>query len=345
MVCSIFITINISKSYAGELPDRGDAISSATANAVATHTIGFQYANITTPVAAIEIQFCQESPLIGDPCTAPPANFDISGPSFSLANQTGNTGFTVFSHTGGKIILHCTAVGAQCLNPPILGQRSTYEFTNVTNPGVAGTYYLRFQTFGTFDTSLPDIDYGGDAIAILPATGYNVSSVVPPYLLFCAAVTISNLNCNNATGDQINFGDFDVSNTSAATSQLVTATNSPSGFTTSIYGFTMTSGNNAINSLQTPTSSLTGQSQFGVNLEDNNQPHVGSGVAGSGTGAPTANYAITNRYSFNSGNNLISSSQPSGYQKFTVSYIVNISPTSALGVYATTMTYICLANF
>jgi hypothetical protein len=107
----------------------------------------------------------------------------------------------------------------------------------------------------------------------------------------------------------------------------------------------MTSGNDTIAALSLPTSSRAGTSQFGINLRANAVPGVGADSTGSGVIAPTNNYNIPNQFKFQSGDVIASSPGPSNFKTLTVSYIVNISPNQAIGIYDTTITYICTASF
>lgn len=339
LILSLSITLFIIGIYSPKtvavtiLQSRFDRISNTGTGAVATHLIGFTYTNTTTPVGSVTIEFCSNSPIINDVCDASPG-LDLT--NAVLSNQTGEVGFSVSSITSDMITL--------TRNPAIpTGVASTYQFDNIINPTSPGTYYLRFQTFSSTDGSGATIEQGGDAIAILPT--FNVTSEVPPYLTFCSGISVANLNCDDVSGDQINFGTFSASSTSTATSQFLAATNANNGYSVTLDGTTMTSGNNIIPSSTNPTASHTGTSQFGINLLANTKPLVGDDPAGGGVASVVSPYDNSNLYLFNDGDVVVSSSQPSDYKRFTISYIVNVSPDQSPGVYATTVSYICLANF
>lgn len=308
-------------------------LSNANTSAESIYLVGFTYTNTTTPVGSINIQFCSNSPLISDPCTFP-TGMDVS--STVLSNQSGNTGFTLAAAPAGQINLS--------RNPadPI-ATPSTYELDDIVNPVSAGQYYLRIETFSSTDSSGPDIEQGGIAIYINPA--FTVDAVVPPYLAFCEAVNIADLNCDSASGNQINFGNFSTHSTSSATSQFLAATNAQGGYNVTLNGTTLTSGNNIIPPMTNLATSRSNTNQFGINLVGNSQPSVGSGPSGPGVAQPGSGYGVGNNYLFNSGNNVAGSTSASDYNKFTISYIININSSQPVGIYATTLTYICLANF
>ena len=157
---------------------------------------------------------------------------------------------------------------------------------------------------------------------------------------------ITNYDCSTADSYLINFGNFSTGQASTATSQFLVATNAQSGYNVYITGPTLTSGNNTIANLSTPSPSLVGASQFGLNLRTNSSPAVGSDEVGPGVGGQvTSDYNTSNLFSYNDGDTLVSSPAASDNQTFTVSYLTNINAKQPAGVYATTLTYICLANF
>lgn len=126
---------------------------------------------------------------------------------------------------------------------------------------------------------------------------------------------------------------------------MIAATNADFGLAIAAYGTTMTSGNNIIPALTTPTVSAPGNAQFGLNLRNNSDPDIGEDPSGGGVAMPTAAYNIPNRYVFNSGDIVATSPAVTDTRKFTSSYIVNVSSSQPPGVYTATLTYICTATF
>jgi len=112
-----------------------------------------------------------------------------------------------------------------------------------------------------------------------------------------------------------------------------------------VLGSSMTSGSNVIPAMAGGGPSVKGTSQFGLNLRANTNPVIGQEVTGPGVAGITANYANQNQFRFNSGDVLASTLGPDDFRKYTVSYIVNVAAGQPGGVYSTTLTYVCLANF
>ncbi len=284
-------------------------------------------------LGSVRIQFCNNTSLIGDPCT-PPAGFDAS--AAVLAAETGETGFSIHSSsTAYETILTRTPAGANT-------GLATFTLEGMTNPSNLETVFVRVLTYASDDATGPYTDAGG--LAFATNADVNFSAEVPPFLLFCAGVSIDGFNCATAEGDLIDFGTFEPAITSAGVSQMLAATNADGGYGIRVSGTTLASGNNIIEPM-TGQFSNTGNSQFGMNLKANVQPNVGRDVEGPGTGQPTAGYDLANRYRFASGEVVATSNNPDDWRKYTVSYVVNVPEGQPGGVYAATMTYICLANF
>ncbi|MGH7196042.1 MAG: hypothetical protein ACREGA_04680 [Candidatus Saccharimonadales bacterium] len=319
-----------------EVGNRFDQLSNSAAGATATNLIGFTINETSAPLGSIELQFCSNNPLPSTSCTSPNG---LDASQAVLKNQTGNTGFIISPQsTANEVILsHIPA------NPHPHGAPNTYQLNNVVNPAQAGSYYVRIYIYPTIDASGAPTEVGG--LALAATGGLSVSAVVPPYLKFCAGVTIKNYDCATASNHLINFGNFSPSHASAASSQFVVATNAGNGYNITVSGPTLTSGNNIIPALKNPTPSASGNSQFGINLRANSFPAVGANPSSGGSGQVASNYNQPNFFSYKSGQVLVSSSGVSDNKVFTISYLANISHHNPLGVYATTLTYICLANF
>ncbi|HSX46922.1 MAG TPA: hypothetical protein VLF87_02965 [Patescibacteria group bacterium] len=317
------------------LGSRSVRLSDSTVSAQATYVFGFSYLNTSTAVGSVKIEFCANDPIPEDACVVP-NGFDAS--ARVLASQAGQaTGFVVDPSSNVN-----TIIMSRVPNNPTLGN-SSYIFDNITNPDTVGSYFARLQTFSSIDATGSPIEEGGTVFPI--TNGLSVSTEVPPYLRFCAAVTITNFDCSSATSFFIDLGEFNSGQTSKASSQFLAATNALSGYSVTINGTTLTSGNNVIPPLASPTSSSTGTSQFGINLRSNSNPNVGNDVGGPGTAGPSGNYANPNQFMYQPGDTLTTVPNSNDNRKFTVSYIANIAANQPPGFYATTLTFICLANF
>jgi hypothetical protein len=337
VVASLFIGMgpfSTMKVAAAQLLSRSMQVSSDQAAATnVQYNTSFSIATAGT-LGSIELQFCSNSPLQGDVCIIP-AGFDAS--SATLTAQSGQTGFSVStSSTANNVIL---------TRPPAPSGTgmTNYELSGVTNPGSGGSLFARIITYASSDASGPPIDFGGIALSI--QGGLSISLEVPPFLVFCLGESITNYDCTTATDPFSDLGYLTPNLTSAAQNQMVVATNAQNGYSLWASGPTMTSGNNTINPMAAVIASQPGTSQFGMNLRANQTPSVGQDVQGIGTAAVAPSFNQPNRFFFHSGDIIASSPSTDAYRKYTVSYIVNIPKTQPGGVYSTTLTYVCLANF
>jgi hypothetical protein len=255
----------------------------------------------------------------------------------TITTQVGETGFSVHpSSTFNSLIITRPSVNT------VIGANQ-FVFDNITNPATPSiTIYVRITTYVTTDATGAFTDQG--SVAFSTAGGLGVGGFVPPYLKFCAAVTVSD-DCTTMNGKLIGFGEFSKTTTSYATSQFAAYTNDPAGYSVFLVGQTMTAGNLVIPNLVPGDTSQTGVSQFGINLRANTVPFVGSEPDGTGSGTPAVGYGTPNVYRFVNGEKIAGSNLPTYPNKFTVSYIVNISADQKPGFYATTMTYVATVAF
>jgi len=320
--------------YAAQLTNRQVQISTATPSAVAAHAFSLTYPT-TNSVGSVVFLYCINSPLFSDPCTAP-AGINVA--TASLSSQSGNVGFSIDNGntTANRLVLTRPS-------SPGLTVASSYNFNTITNPSAGGTsIFVRISTHISTDGTGSITDNG--AVAFATIAPFDISTFVPPFLRLCVAITVAP-DCSSGSGDSINLGNLTPSAASAGASQLAAATNSNSGYAVYALGTTMTSGNNIIPALSSPTPSLPGNSQFGINLRANNLPPVGQDPFGAGSATPTPNYNIANFFMFQPGDMIASDSQPTDYNRMTVSYLVNVSAAQPPGVYNTTFTYLAVAQF
>lgn len=317
---------------AGVLANRSVTISDPRVSAITRQDFRFSFPSYQS-VGSIKFEYCENSPFVGNPCDMPSG---LNVGSANLTGQTGETGFTIMSPTSAnRITLTRTAVNTT-------GVPVTYSFSNIQNPDTVNkTVYVRISTYNSTDATGSTIDEG--TVVYSTARNLSVNGYVPPYLTFCVGVTVS-IDCSSAAGYQLDFGELVTNTTRTLKSEYSGASNDAAGFSTSLAGVTMTSGNNTIDPLVSPRGSQTGTSQFGLNLRANSSPGIGAEPQGPGSSAPVSQVGTSNQFFF--GNQVISTSPVStDFTKFTVSYIVNVPSTQRPGVYVTTLTYIASAAF
>lgn len=323
-----------SSASAAELQNRSLEISDSTAGANnVTYTASFTLATAGA-LGSISFEFCSNSPLLTDACTAPNG---LSVTAATITSQSGATGFSISNDTTANDLI---LTRPSTVSPAVA---VSYTFTGITNPSAADSYYGRFQTYASTDASGPMNDGGGVAFALNNII--NVNAYVPPYLLFCSGNTISAFDCSTANGSYLDLGAFSDTSATSGTNQFVVTTNGDNGYSVSVSGTALESGVNTIAALTSPTSSQIGVNQFGINLRANTNPNSGSNPIGPGIGAPAADYNTPNEFKYVSGDTIASAPRADDYRKFTVTYLVNIKTGDPVGIYTSTFTYIALANF
>ncbi|HSX17314.1 MAG TPA: hypothetical protein VLH86_04395 [Patescibacteria group bacterium] len=325
---------NPPRVFAGDLIDRSLTASDSFAGTPeVTYSPLFTIATTGT-VGSVAIMFCANTPLLDQPCDPPPG---LDATSTSITGQGGMTGFSIFGGSTANVII--------LTRPPAAanaGDTAFYEFNKIHNPNNPGPLFARFLTFASSDGSGPPTDGGGMALYI--NNSVDINAEVPPYLTFCLGENITSLDCSTATEPFTDMGSFSPNLTSAAQHQIIVATNAPDGYSMWALGSSMTSGSDVITPMSGGTS-VKGTSQFGINLRANSTPNVGQDATGPGFAAVTAGYNQQNHFRFNSGDMLATAPVPDDFRKYTISYIVNIPAGQPGGVYSTTLTYVCLANF
>ncbi|HET7529074.1 MAG TPA: hypothetical protein VFJ84_02500 [Candidatus Saccharimonadales bacterium] len=314
--------------------DRSIVLSSNLPSASASHDFKFTIPS-TADIGSIKFEYCSNSPSFYKTCTVP-AGLDVS--AASLLSQSGNPGFTVNSalSTPNQIIIHRTAA-------PGLMVPSEYVFGGITNPSTPGeSVFVKISTHTAEDASDANIDTGAVAFAVQSI--FNVNAYVPPFLQMCVGVTVAP-NCSSMSGDSVDLGLLLSTRPGKGQSQFAIATNDPNGYVVYAMGTTLTSGSNIIPALPTPTTSIPGTGQFGINLRANLNPVIGQNPVGIGTGAPAPAYNIPNRFTYIDGDSITTSILPSDYNRMTVSYMANVPKTQPPGIYSTTITYVATVQF
>lgn len=341
-LCSILVIVLLlapvgfllaQRATAAQLAPRSLTLSSAME---ADHNVTYKVtAGIptTATVGSIRIQICSNTSLVDDSCVAP---FGFDALNATLSGQVGISGFALStSSTVNELVL----TRPPTVQPPTV---AAFTLTNITNPSNAGSNYARVLTYSSSDGTGPYIDAGGLAFAIDPSLA--LSAEVPPYLIFCVGENITGFDCATATEAFSDLGELSPALTSATQTQMLVATNASNGYSAWVTGSSMTSGNNALGAMAGGTAQK-GTPQFGLNLRANTNPVIGQEPSGPGAGAVVAPYAQQNHFRYASGDTLVTSALPDDFRKYTISYIVNIAANQPGGVYSTTLTYVCLANF
>jgi hypothetical protein len=321
-------------SASTRLENRSLFMSTSEVGATASYTVGYRYMT-PTPINSVDMLYCI-NPIPYEACVTPPG-LDVS--NAVLSSQTGETGFTILTKTTNHIVLTRSQTAIPVSTP------SSYTFDNIKNPtDTSQAFSIRLQTHTSSDATGTQVDFGSVRGQVEP--GIYISTQVPPQLIFCLSRQVD-LGCTGSDETYYtDMGQLQSDSTLVAKSQMAVGTNASAGFAVTAVGTPLAAGTNVIDGLTSPTPSETGVNQFGINLVQNTAPAIGGdpeGIYANATATP--DYSIPNKYKYVSGDVVASSTNVSLMKKFTVSYIVNSSPSLHAGVYSTTITYIASGRF
>lgn len=313
--------------------DRSLFIGTSEPGATTSYTVTFGYHTLTT-IGSIDMLFCND-PIPTDPCD-PPQGLDVS--HAVLSSQTGETGFSIATQTTNHIVLS---------RPPaaVGSEMSSYTFSGIVNPtDTSQSFSIRLSDYSSSNATGSLIDLG--SVVSQVQEGLEFETQVPPILTFCLAEQVTQNCATSNGGNNSDLGNLDPNTTLTATSQMAVGTNAAIGYTITMYGTTMSAGAHGITALTTPTASVPGTNQFGVNLVANTSPSIGSDPDGASPNAVLgADYDTPNKFAFDSGQVVASAPNVSLVKRYTISYIVNSAANLTPGVYTTTLSFICTGRF
>jgi hypothetical protein len=275
----------------------------------------------TTAAKNVRIDFCSNSPLYTDSCTAP-TGMDASTATFTAG--TGTSGWSIASGNNSaatprpnvtvNAVTITNASTAYATGSPI-----DFELGTIKNPTTTGTFYARINTYvaasNNWDTAATPgtvADYGG--IALSTANLISITAKVQETLTFCVSgVDLSpSSDCTSATTPTLTLGhgtpavlDQTATDTASAYTQVSTNANtgismrmkssnacsngglsSDGGTTCNIPG--VASGSPAGSTAQAITS---GTAAFGLYVANSTTSTTTTpAVTGTGTITPDANY-------------------------------------------------------
>lgn len=316
------------------LEDRSLFMQNNESGVTTSYRVSFKYMT-PTPINSIDMLFCM-SPIPYEACV-PPAGLDVS--AAVLSDQVGETGYGITTKTANHIVL------SRVSNSLPTTALSSYNFENVKNPTTSEqAFSIRLRTHTSSDATGTQVDFGSVRGQI--NQGIALQTQVPPMLVFCLAQQVD-YGCTK-TNDTFytDMGQLDADSTLTAKSQMAVGTNASGGFAVTAVGIPFSAGTNVIDSPDKPTESKPGTNQFGINLVENSAPNVGNDPEGEFANAVASqDYSQPNKYKYVSGDVVAYSPNVSLMKKFTISYILNSSPTLHAGVYSTTLTYIASGRF
>ena len=332
LVLVLFIFI-APASAAMRFQERSLYMNSTLPSATTSYKVSFRYMS-PQPVGSVDMLFCVD-PIPYHDCVTP-AGLDVS--NAVLSSQTGESNFAILSKSTNRIVLSRSTTSIPTTS-------SSYTFDSIINPsGSSQSFSIRMKSLPSSDGTGAQIDFG--SVKGQVTEGVEIATQVPPMLIFCLAEEVD-YNCTGTNDTYYtDMGALDAASTLKAQSQMAVGTNASGGFAITANGTPMSAATNVIDSPSIPTESLPGTNQFGINLVENSNPGVGQNPEGEFANAiPSPNYSTPNMYMYVPGDVVAYSPNVSLMKKFTVSYILNASPSLRAGVYTSTMTFVASGRF
>jgi hypothetical protein len=347
------------------------------------YKVGFTVSNAATAIGGIVIDFCSNSPIAGDSCTATTGSSNFA--TLSINNQNNISGLTVdtTNSTANKVILTKTAGAPTAAAISFeLGDGINNGFTNPTNSNTV--FYARIYTYTTsaaaqgHNTGTPTgyTDNGG--IALSTAEQITITAKVQERLTFCVytggytandytnpTLTAEN-NCTSKSGSAVTLGDNNgVLTTNGAfvdkTARYSVSSNAVGSVAIRLKGTTLKSGSFDIAAIgATAASSTAGSEQFGFctwqivgatltisTPYDNASCNSTTQTAGTGStgGEGTAQFAFDETNTNTTYGQTIASATAGDFSTGELAFIGNIANTTEAGIYTTTLTFIATGTY
>lgn len=345
--------------------------SSKQADTNVIYKLGFTTAT-TNALAGLVVNFCDNSPIVGDSCN-PPTGFDTVSASLALANQSGITGWSVdtTNSTANKLIL--TRASSSISNGVAASVDLGTAVNGITNPNTTNTtFYARILTYDTAAHAQaynPTASGGGTGVidaggvALSTSNQITVTSKVQERLSFCI---YTGINCA-AGGNAVTLGDTNgVLDPSGEyvdkTTKYDVATNAGGNAVIRMKGDTLKAGSFDITAIGAAAASTNpGNEQFGFCTYassgagtltptapyNNANCNTTTQTAGTGStgGSGTAQFAFDTTNINTTYGQSIATKNPGTSSTGIIAFIGNISNTTEAAIYTTTLTFVATGTY
>lgn len=342
-----------SKTFAyGEVSSRSIEMSSSQVNATGS-SYQVQFTTVTS-IQSVAIDFCAESPLYEDTCSAVPG---FSAASAGFTAGTGTAGWSITA-TADHVDVHGAAATGTV----------SFTLTNITNPSGLGSFYARIYDYvaNPDDYSNPGTpgtvaDFGG--IALSTANAVAVTARVQEELTFCVSgAAFTGNNCAGMTTPNITIGHgsptliLDSTAVDTTPAYMQTSTNAQAGVAIRMKNSNSCAGlsdDGGVTCGIPPAgaSAITftaGTADYGMN--------VATSTGGLGTVSPTAPYGTSGAYAMDNtstpdnvtttyGSQIASCSGAVSNTDNTMTFAATASNTTPAGIYTADMMLIATGTF
>lgn len=346
-----------------QVTSRSITMSNSTASATGvTYSVSF-IAQSTYTVKAIVVDFCDNTPLIGDSTCTAPAGFDVGGvtPTVTVPNTSalfgatwtaaGSNGFNGNTEYRTLTLSSATGVALTAGSSNVV-----FNLNSAVNPSTTNhSFYARIVTYTTNTPSYAPgaegayTERGGAALST--ASVVSVTARVMEQLNFCVYHT----TCGDDPAISIGHGANNILDASAvdtASDSFSLSTNANAGVVVRMQGGTLTSGSNSIPAVNGGSSAsgstmTAGTAAFGVDVSTPGaltviNPYVGDGTPTGSYGLDTTSAsAVGSTY----GSPIASSGGPVNNSISVITYAASASNTTPAGIYTVSEQLIATGTF
>ena len=344
------------KAAAGQVQQRSITMSSSNAGASSTsYHVVFKIATAGN-VGGIVVDFCDNTPLIGDTTCTVPTGFTVTAtPTFTTTGTMGGGWSATQLNTGQVFLLSNSTPVNFAVNDTV-----DFTITSATNPTTDNhSFYARIVTYatsaamssgytvsGTTRAANPGgVDNGG--IAMSTAKVINITARVMDTLSFC----VYNTTCGDDPSITLGHGANNVLDTSAIDTNVVNfslSTNAQNGGFVRLKGDTLKAGTNDIDPAgATPFTFTAGTEKFGVKVTTSGtnitaaSPYNSATADTYGFDVTTAGDNVTTTY----GDLLATLTAPANNSVSTITFAAAASNTTAAGIYTAAEQLIATGTF
>jgi hypothetical protein len=187
---------------AAQVTERSIALSSSSADADSvTYKVKFTSDNAA---GAFVVDFCTNSPLIGQSCTAPDASFSVAAADSTSSGFTNTEALASDTNT-------FRSVGTIAADTAI-----EVDVTGINNPATSGVLYARIVTYADetaaeaytstdLDNGGAPVDDGSVALSITPTIG--VTAAVLESMTFCVSKAVPTASCGGTNTPTVKLGN------------------------------------------------------------------------------------------------------------------------------------------
>lgn len=219
LACAAMVpALVVSRAHAAQITNRSITMSTSKWSAPdVTYTVAFTTASTGT-IQGLVIEFCDGSPVIGDPTCATPTGFDINkatlafsttmaGGAFALNSGLSDANTAIFTRTDATSITTATAEtftlggagGSDGITNPSLGNHTFYAriFTYVDNDDDSDGCSAVDDNATCYTSAAPNVYLDAGGIALSTTNDLVITAKVQERLRFCISTVVS-ADCTTA---------------------------------------------------------------------------------------------------------------------------------------------------